>query len=407
MLRCLRGREIPAVVMFLRIGKVSGLRLVIFAALVGSMTHQTIDSALAQPADPGTSVENRRKINERDFGLGTTERETAQTRIESITVEIANAERIADQHLRITTTGGAVWDQTIGDPVPPPKPGTIATIKRTALGGMMCKVGPWTTYRCIRVDKPASVSTSVAETAPPPSVPTASQPARLADTAAETAANPVRPAQASPARASAHSSPAVPPLAGTPPAPPPPGAVASVPAPPFAATPPRPTLSNPSAGNRVSKPVVASASFPEGSVASPGKPPVETSQPVAAPNAIIEAPVAPQADGPARGEPVPPKSEDTVEAQNFGLRGRTPEEKQVEVDEITAEVANVEKTADQQLRIVTTDGAVWDQTVGAPVAPPKPGTIFTIKHRALGGTMCKIDRWTSYRCIRVDRPHGN
>jgi len=54
-----------------------------------------------------------------------------------------------------------------------------------------------------------------------------------------------------------------------------------------------------------------------------------------------------------------------------------------------------------KLLLVTTDGAVWEQTDSEPVRPfPKAGQTIQIRHTGFGGYFCAFSRVTAVRCIR-------
>ena len=355
----------------------------------------------AQETSADDRHEQQKKENAQNFGLREATPEEKQAEVNEVTVEVAHSDKTSEQLLRIVTTRGAVWDQTVGTPVPPPKPGAAVTIRRTILGGTMCKLNKWTTYRCIRVDKPVSSATDVAAVTRATS--TQNAPASVPQVQAP-AANVARPSLPSAAaddmsaRQVEEPSPKASPLAQTASAAPrvAPNAspnVQSASSSPAKMAPQQPTANKPT--NNVAPMDIAKAEFPT----SPSAPPPSASKvqqsalAVSAPNATPR-----QDDQISNMEERRKQNE-----QNFGLREKTPEQKKVEVDEVNVEVARTEQTSEQLLRIVTTTGAIWDQTVGLPVKPPKPGTVITIKRAALGSVMCKIGKWTTYRCLRVDR----
>jgi hypothetical protein len=69
--------------------------------------------------------------------------------------------------------------------------------------------------------------------------------------------------------------------------------------------------------------------------------------------------------------------------------------------EISVTLGEVVLRGDGKLTLTTTDGAVWRQTESDPVRPtPKSGQTMVIERTALGGFMCKIGRWTAFRCMR-------
>jgi hypothetical protein len=89
---------------------------------------------------------------------------------------------------------------------------------------------------------------------------------------------------------------------------------------------------------------------------------------------------------------------------NFGLpkyKSETKEEKAAEIDKLDLVVASIGLTPEQKLRVVTSSGAVWDQTLGAPARAPKPGATLTVRTNMLGGHICRFFDWPSYDCQRV------
>jgi len=56
-----------------------------------------------------------------------------------------------DGRLVVTTTDGAIWEQTDpGKVAPLPKSGQEMVIRRAPLGGYFCKFGKWNAVRCVR-----------------------------------------------------------------------------------------------------------------------------------------------------------------------------------------------------------------------------------------------------------------
>ena len=55
-----------------------------------------------------------------------------------------------------------------------------------------------------------------------------------------------------------------------------------------------------------------------------------------------------------------------------------------------------------RLLLVTTEGAIWQQTDSETVSPtPKPGASMTIVHGRISGYFCQFDRVTKVRCVRT------
>lgn len=65
----------------------------------------------------------------------------------------------------------------------------------------------------------------------------------------------------------------------------------------------------------------------------------------------------------------------------------------------TVTLAEVVKRGDGKLRLTTTDGVVWRQTVSDTIRQmPKAGDTMDIRRGAFGGYKCQVGRWTSFRC---------
>ncbi len=71
---------------------------------------------------------------------------------------------------------------------------------------------------------------------------------------------------------------------------------------------------------------------------------------------------------------------------------------------ITVRVSKTGSTGDGKLRVITTEGMVWDQIYGDPAAPPKTGAEIKISAGAMGSHWCEVNKWTSFKCARIDRP---
>ncbi len=55
-----------------------------------------------------------------------------------------------------------------------------------------------------------------------------------------------------------------------------------------------------------------------------------------------------------------------------------------------------------RLLLVTTEGAIWQQTDSESVSPtPKPGSSMTVVHGKISGFFCQFDRVTKVRCVRT------
>ena len=68
---------------------------------------------------------------------------------EKFDVTVAEAVRTGDGKLNVTTTEGEIWRQLYTDSsLPMPSAGQIMKVKRNNLGGFMCRVEKWPTFRC-------------------------------------------------------------------------------------------------------------------------------------------------------------------------------------------------------------------------------------------------------------------
>lgn len=78
----------------------------------------------------------------------------AQVRREEIrqqTLTIAEADQTPLGRLLLTSTDGAIWEQTDGDRVDNiPEPGDTVEVSKGMLGGYMCQVTRWQAVRCQR-----------------------------------------------------------------------------------------------------------------------------------------------------------------------------------------------------------------------------------------------------------------
>ncbi len=368
-------------------------------ALAALTTPSLVDqsAAQAQQVSVDTKVDELRKEREQDFGLHEKTAEQTQAQVNKVTLEVARIGQTSNRLLRVVATTGAVWDQTVGAPVRAPEPGTVMTIKRTMLGGMMCKIGKWTAYRCIRVDRPTLSSLNPEET-----------PRAMEDASPSTTAHaePLPGKVTSSLPASAHSGESVQKVEQ-------PSAVPTLPTEAAAAS---KTVNASQAQYAVLPTTKVRSSGDENHDEWSGEAPEAVSGTLSQSqqaNAVVPPPRKPAASpvtasASKTSRPISANHPSGEELQkenqrNFGLHEKTVENRRIEVDEVTVKVARVAETSNRLLRIIATSGAVWDQTVGAPVRPPQPGTTITIKRAMFGSAMCKIGKWTTYRCIRVDR----
>lgn len=98
----------------------------------------------------------------------------------------------------------------------------------------------------------------------------------------------------------------------------------------------------------------------------------------------------------------PAPSAQTSPAEDYGLPASRRAEKTAGT--ITVQVAETGLAPSGKLRLTTTDGMIWDQSSGDPAKAPEPGTEVVISKGLMGSHWCQLDRWTSVRCERVDRP---
>lgn len=101
-----------------------------------------------------------------------------------------------------------------------------------------------------------------------------------------------------------------------------------------------------------------------------------------------------------------------VKKRDFGLGARAPavaaikapkkpKVESVEVRGLTLTLASVVDTAVGHILMISTDGAVWEQTDGDAIqSRPSPGDTVEISKGMLGGYMCQVTRWQSVRCQR-------
>jgi len=103
----------------------------------------------------------------------------------------------------------------------------------------------------------------------------------------------------------------------------------------------------------------------------------------------------------------------TVKKREFGLGARAPAtaavatpKKQrkvdpVEVNGLSLTLASVVDSATGHILLISTDGAVWEQTDGDAITNrPEPGDTVDISKGMFGGYMCQVSRWQTVRCQR-------
>ena len=101
-----------------------------------------------------------------------------------------------------------------------------------------------------------------------------------------------------------------------------------------------------------------------------------------------------------------------VKKRDFGLGAKAPsvaaikapkarEPEAVEVRGLTLTLASVVDTAVGHILLISTDGAVWEQTDGDAIQNrPEPGDTVEVSKGMFGGYMCQVTRWQSVRCQR-------
>jgi len=72
-----------------------------------------------------------------------------------------------------------------------------------------------------------------------------------------------------------------------------------------------------------------------------------------------------------------------------------------DADNVTVTLEQVARLHDNKLLLITTEGAIWEQTDDVEVAPtPKAGQEMTIRRNRFGGYFCDASRYKSVRCTR-------
>ena len=98
-------------------------------------------------------------------------------------------------------------------------------------------------------------------------------------------------------------------------------------------------------------------------------------------------------------QPKPAKAAKPARVQRAEAARSRPEE----IDQLVTTVKSVSYVGYRQLRVVTTEGSVWDQTQTAEFnMEPSPGDGFSIEKASLGSYLCRFGRSKSYRCKRAD-----
>jgi hypothetical protein len=101
-----------------------------------------------------------------------------------------------------------------------------------------------------------------------------------------------------------------------------------------------------------------------------------------------------------------------VKKREFGLGAHapaaaavaTPKQRKpdpVEVRGLSLTLASVVDSATGHILLISTDGAVWEQTDGdAIMSRPSPGDTVEVSKGMFGGYMCQVTRWQAVRCQR-------
>lgn len=126
--------------------------------------------------------------------------------------------------------------------------------------------------------------------------------------------------------------------------------------------------------------------------------PEPVAEPKPAPKAALEAEPGPEAVAKAESAEAP---ETETEASEPPPAAPKAEDRNESEDEITVTLAEVAVGRSKRVILITEEGAVWRQTDGGALRPnPKPGQTMTIEKTSFGGFMCKIGKWTVFRCQR-------
>jgi hypothetical protein len=71
-------------------------------------------------------------------------------------------------------------------------------------------------------------------------------------------------------------------------------------------------------------------------------------------------------------------------------------------DKVTVTVEKVVQRGDGKFVFTTTEGAVWRQVESDAIMPrPRDGQMMTVMRTTLGGYMCMLSKWSSFRCTRA------
>ncbi|MBT2188337.1 hypothetical protein [Sphingobium nicotianae] len=119
-------------------------------------------------------------------------------------------------------------------------------------------------------------------------------------------------------------------------------------------------------------------------------PPVSAPAQVAPDAPVVSAPVQPPvvAAAPVTAAPAPPPPpQPTAPAKT--------------VDGIATSIAKAFDPGNRLMIFVTAEGQIWQQSELKDIGlPPRTGTPFTIEKSALGGFMCQVGKYKTFRCTR-------
>jgi hypothetical protein len=103
---------------------------------------------------------------------------------------------------------------------------------------------------------------------------------------------------------------------------------------------------------------------------------------------------------PAPSSPAPAPKATADVRKDFGID--TPPPSDDESNRIEVTLTQVEKAGDGKLIVTTSEGAVWRQLfTDAMMQNPKVGESMRVRKNALGGYMCRIGKWPSFKCKRT------
>lgn len=76
-----------------------------------------------------------------------------------------------------------------------------------------------------------------------------------------------------------------------------------------------------------------------------------------------------------------------------------------DADKISVTLQDVSMRGDGKLLLVTSEGVTWRPIDSDPIRPmPRSGEAMSIERTLFGGYMCKLGKWTAFRCTRAPDP---